>query len=682
MAVTGDNSTFKAGLRRHIVDSLSSKFDFDSRDKFFLFVGKVAGWTAGGTFGSIDDTRSEDLEINRNIVGMKQIDANSVFRMIPRYDWTNNVIYTPYDDTVEMAGTTGYVMTSSYNIYKCMANNNNAASGVEPTGTKTNGNTTTSDGYIWKYMYTVPEPYRYYIDDDFIPVTKLRTKGTSLETQNQWATQTNAIRGGIETVLFVAGTDFSSASQPLRTLLLPSGAEGSETLIGAAAGATQMNLNLSYWGPSNLNKSDDALNGLSVTITSGDGAGQRRKITDYEGATAKISFDTPLLKSIPAGSQYEIAPSVNIYGDGISAEAFARLYDYDTDNTSRKQIKEIIITNPGKDYTYANVEVAPAVLYASLSSKPTVRAIISPQHGHGADIANELNATTLLMVTNIDQDEDSKFFLANDVRQYGIIKNPILNDFDANYQDVNNYPYRIAGSTSVLNTYIEVAAGSVSSFLSEGQYTIGNYIVGKDSKATAKIQGWGPATDRNRGLLTVSNVQGRFIAPVDSTGTGEFISEFSQSGANWAFSPATNVATISAFDEIYQNTTPSFSCTTTLGISNAAGNLTSNSYPLDSGVTGASAGAGCTGCPLATVLNWTVNPGRTGGDLVLTNVQGTFNTGDFVGSSTSASTTTVINTITPPDIYPGSGEIIYAQNMLPIEKDPEQREQYQVILKF
>lgn len=677
MAVTGDNSTFKAGLRRHIVDSLVGKFDFDSRDKFFLFIGKVDGWTAGGTFGSIADTRSEDLELNRNIVGMKQIDTNGVFRMIPRYDWTNNTIYTPYDDTVDMTGKTGYVMTSSYHIYKCMGNNNGAASAVAPSGTKTVGNTVTSDGYVWKYMYTVPEPYRYYIDDDYIPVTKLRTKGTSLETQNQWSTQTNAIRGGIETVLFTAGGNYTNNT------VLASGAEGSDILIGAEAGATQMNVNFKHF-KTNLNKADDDLNGLSITITTGDGAGQRRKITDYDGATAKISFDTPLLKAVPIGSRYEIAPSVNIYGDGVSAEAFARLYDYEESNSTRKEIKEIVITNPGKDYTFADFEFAPAAILPSVGSggPGTARAIISPQYGHGADVANELNATTILMVANVDEDEDSKFFLGNEVRQYGIIKNPILNDYDSNLQDVNGYPYRVAGSATVLNTYLEVAAGSTSSFLSEGQYTVGNYIIGKDSKATAKIQGWGPATDRNRGLLTVSNVQGRFIAPVDSTGTGEFISEFSQSGDNWSFAPVTDVATVSAFDEIYQNTTPAFSCTTTLGISNAAGNLTVNSYPLDSGVTGASAAAGCTGCPTATVLAWTVNDGGTGGDLVLVDVRGTFATGDKVGSSTSASTTTVINTITPPDIYPGSGEIIYAQNMLPIEKDPEQREQYQVILKF
>ncbi len=676
MAVTGDNSTFKASFRRHIVDSMVSKFDFNSKDKYFLFVGKVDGWTAGGTFGAIADNRASDLEVTRNIVGMKHIDANSVFRMIPRYDWTANIIYTPYSDSIDMAGATGYVMTSRYNVYKCMSNNGQVASAVEPTGTKTSGMITTSDGYVWKYMYTIPEPYRYYIDSQYIPVSKLRTKGTSLETQNQWATQTNAVRGGIESILITQdGGQYSSS------LVHPSGFEGTSTLVGAAAGSTQMNVNVKRFGSAGLNIADDGLNGLSITITSGDGAGQRRVITDYVNATGLISFDKPLLKPVPIDSVYEIGPTVNIYGDGVSAEAFVKLFDYDVDNPTRKTIKEIVITNTGKDYTFANLEFSPDSISATQATPTRANAVISPRGGHGSDAASELNATTLLLVTNIDQDEDSKFFLENDVRQYGIIKNPILNDFGANNLDVNGYPYRIAGSTSILNTYLEVAAGSTSTFLSERQYTIGNYIIGKDSKATAKIQGWGPATDRNRGLLTISDVQGRFVAPIDSTGTGEFITEFSQSGENWEFDSVKNKATVSAFDEIYQNTTPSFRCTTILGVSEAYANLTANSYVIDKGVTGASA-AGCTGCPTATVLSWTPNKGRTGGELVLVDVKGTFNTGDFVGSSSSASSTTVINRISPPDVYPNSGEVIYAQNMLPIEKNPEQREQYQVILKF
>ena len=45
-------------------------------------------------------------------------------------------------------------MSSTFNVYKCLDNNGNAASTVEPTGTSSSI-LTTGDGYKWKYMYTL-----------------------------------------------------------------------------------------------------------------------------------------------------------------------------------------------------------------------------------------------------------------------------------------------------------------------------------------------------------------------------------------------------------------------------------------------------------------------------------------------------------------------------------------------
>ena len=675
MAVTGDNSTFKSSFRRNIVDSFIDGFDFKSTDKYFLFIGKVDGWTGGETFDSIPDTRYDDIDVWRNIVGIKQIDINSAYRMTDRYDWTNNTIYTPYDDTVDMQGVKYYAMNTEYNVYKCLANNNGIASSAEPKGIKTDSAINTSDGYVWKYMYTVPEPYRYYIDDEFIPVSKLVAKGVSSETKNQWSTQTGAKRGGIESVLLEVTGNWNHGS------IFPAGSTGTIQTATSLAGATAMELNSTYMAGS---FSDDAFNGMTVTITTDVGAGQRRIITDYVASTNLIYFETPLSKNVPAGSVIEIAPKIDIYGDGVSAEAFIDLYNYEASEDNRKQIRKVDITNPGKDYSYTEVEISPVDVASALVSGdiPQIRAIVSPPKGHGADVARELNATSILLVVNIDQDEDSAFFMKNDVRQYGIIKNPVLNDTAPEHLDVNGYPHRLAGETSILNTYLEVTSTAVTgSFLPESLYTVGNYVVGKDSKATGKIEAWSPSIQENHGTLTISGLQGEFVAPVDAVGTGEGIIEFSQDGDSWAFSPVAGLAEVSAFDKIYQNTTPAFSCTTTLGISGGPG-LDTETFPIDIGVTGGNATTGCTGCPTGMVLDWVPDTTGTGGTLVLTDIKGTFNTGDSIGSYSYETTTSLIHNIASPEILPFSGEIIYAQNMTPIEKEPEQREQYQIILKF
>ena len=674
MAATGDNSIFKTSLRRNVVGSFLGSFDYQSTDKYFLSVGGISGWTGGQTFGSINDTRAADIEFWRNIVGIKQIDFNSVYHMAKKYVWTSGTIYTEYDHTIDMADTDYYVMNSEYNVYKCISNNENTTSAVEPTGIKTQGTMYTSDGYIWKYMFTIPEPHRYYIDDEYIPVAKLTARGTSPQSQNQWSAQKNAVNGSIDYIkLNTVNGNYLSA------VVLPHNPSVNIVRNSSAAGATAIDLSAKH-----VQTTGD-YTGLVINITSGDGAGQRRLIAGYTGDTNNVNFATPLTKAVPKNSTYEIAPAVTIYGDGVSAEAFVDLYDYSDGDASRKQVKNIIITNSGKDYSTATLEFSPIAITTNTTGSVYADATprISPEGGHGFDAVRELNATALLVVVNIDQDEDNNFFLANEVRQYGIIKNPILNDADSQYLNADGKPYRIAGAETTLSTILEITTATTGAFLPETMYTVGKYIIGKKSKATGKIEEWSPSLNGNHGQLIISNLQGNFEPPVDAGGTGEGVLEFSQEANVWEFSLGAGKAAVAGFDKVYKNTPPSYNCTWSLGVSAGSG-LDSSTFPVDVGVTGGSAASlvGCTACTTGLCLDWVVNDAGTGGTLVVTDAIGTFNTGDSIGSFSTASPNSYINTVTPPEIYSQSGEILYAQNMKPVLKDDEQREQYQVILKF
>jgi hypothetical protein len=68
-----------------------------------------------------------------------------------------------------------YVLTEDYNVYKCLDNNNNARSTAKPLGTSTSP-ITTSDGYVWKFMYTVPINLRNkFLSEDQMPVVSALT---------------------------------------------------------------------------------------------------------------------------------------------------------------------------------------------------------------------------------------------------------------------------------------------------------------------------------------------------------------------------------------------------------------------------------------------------------------------------------------------------------------------------
>jgi len=65
-----------------------------------------------------------------------------------------------------------YAMNSSRNVYKCLDNNNNTASTVEPTGTNASTILSTADGYKWKYMYTLSASEQSnFLSTDFMAVS-------------------------------------------------------------------------------------------------------------------------------------------------------------------------------------------------------------------------------------------------------------------------------------------------------------------------------------------------------------------------------------------------------------------------------------------------------------------------------------------------------------------------------
>ena len=114
--------------------------------------------------------------------------------------------------------------------------------------------------------------------------------------------------------------------------------------------------------------------------------------------------------------------TIQIQGDGTGATATAAI------DQSTGKITKINITNPGINYTYANV------LVTSNGQGARLRAIISPFGGHGKNAPNELFARTLVFYSNVSTDLNQGVAVENDYRQLGIIKNPNQWNSDQKFQ--------------------------------------------------------------------------------------------------------------------------------------------------------------------------------------------------------------------------------------------------------
>jgi hypothetical protein len=190
-------SVFKPKFRRTIADAVYQEVTSGTATYYHWF-GKENPWTdflspfigssAGDYPGQPSNNFRYDLHVRRDILTAKKIHAADISYVTRRIDWTYDTIYDMYDDsygpyTGDPASITGYygaenledanyfVLTSDYNIYKCIWNNNVKPSTIMPTGT-TENIFTLSDGYKWKFMYSIPVSLRNrFLTSDYMPVS-------------------------------------------------------------------------------------------------------------------------------------------------------------------------------------------------------------------------------------------------------------------------------------------------------------------------------------------------------------------------------------------------------------------------------------------------------------------------------------------------------------------------------
>lgn len=173
----------------------------------YFTIGKVEPWANDSAPPQANSSVTSLYEIYRNMVGAKRVTGNDIYHCIPRNDWTQGTVYDRYDHcTCSLIlfnpNTKFYIVTPNWDVYKCISNNNGAPSQNVPTQKITTGTVQETDGYVWKYMYSISsgEQLRF-TTSEYIPVKTLANDDGTL----QWDVQDNAIDGGLEHIQVVYG---------------------------------------------------------------------------------------------------------------------------------------------------------------------------------------------------------------------------------------------------------------------------------------------------------------------------------------------------------------------------------------------------------------------------------------------------------------------------------------------
>lgn len=333
----------------------------------YCFLSKAGPWPDDNNPPNPTQDSKSLKNIFKNMFVMKQINSNGISPIIPRVDWVSGTTYDYYQDDIDMIAKDSngdnlysfYVLNRYDQVFKCLWNNNNNPSILEPyfePGTYGSNNIFQgSDGYKWKYMFTVDFGLKStFMDENWIPLP-------------------------IGIYAIGAENEFISCGD-IEVINVTNGGSG-------------------Y---------DPANSAITITIT----------------------------------------------GDGYGANASPVV------NTSTGMITDIVVTNVGANYTYANVDIS-----STAGSGATAIAPISPIGGHGSDPTSELGAIYNMFVCEFDGTENGVIpGNINDNIQYhqiGLLINP---------SDIVSNPNPAAGTIYQLTTNFVVAPGFGSFLFDEMVY--------------------------------------------------------------------------------------------------------------------------------------------------------------------------------------------------------------------
>lgn len=445
-------------FKLNTADQLLESFDEPAPTRMYMFIGRTTPFANDSAPPSISNTQfTTQFDVYKDMVAMKRINSTDVISVAPRYNWTNNTIYTEYDDnTANLFDRQFYVVTSENNVYKCIDNNRGVPSTEEPSGTSTSV-VSTSDGYRWKFLYAITTAdAQKFLTSTYIPVRQITANNGSA----QWSVQQVASNGSIDHIRVTAnGTGYVSTSNTFLSIT-------NSSVVRLANNALQI---------------DGAYTGSTIYISSGLGVGQLRRIVNYVGTGRIVTVNGAFTITPNTSSSYNVGPNVIITGDSGATPAI-RATAY-VSNSVGGQIRKITLITNGRNYGQANVTISANSTYGSGAA---ARAIISPRNGHGSNARNELYAKDLMMSISVSGGESNTFPTNNDFRTVGLIRDPKLRSGPS-------------ANVSVIDQCHRVVIQNVT-----GDYTADEIVTGGSSGAKARVVYFSNTNAaRTKGILRV-----------------------------------------------------------------------------------------------------------------------------------------------------------------------------------
>lgn len=621
----------------------------------------------------------EEMKTRRHMQTGIVLDANSVSLMIPRINWQEQTIYQPYSYTVDNANRNYYVVTSENNVYVCISAGGGRISLEEPSGTGTDF-IYLSNGYIWKFLYKVPERLASLITETHIPLVEVPlypgkpypylSNPTNPDKQLQYTVQFATTERTIDSIsVETVGSEFPNVIRSEDQHYVSAADDTEIVLLDQRASAE-----------------DETYTGYTIRIISGTGAGQFSKIIQYDGLTrTAVLPPSGLIEQednwtvVPdQTSKYEIVPSVIIEGDGTGAYAYAKM------NSNSNTVDSVVLAESGGGYSYANAYLTP--ILASPATQHTLLVNLGvPLNPLGRNAVWDLNPTRVSILGKLDgAGERYTSILGSQYTQYGIWFNP-------NYGPASPNSGTPLSSNLSRRTRMDIESNGQT--FGVDSLVENDFIVGSESYQSARIVEFlrnSPTTGR----LEVTGLeypfkQGEnlyFFRTKNSDGSPDAGYEF--------FGFSAKARNVLLEDSVKNLPFSSYRLYTTMVVSKQNGETFDNYNDLarESGVTGYFGGSG-------KILGWhgwdflAGGSGTIGGitaTLFVNNVFGSTSSSEYGFTSgetleaTNGSTETIFTVvkIEPPELDLFSGRILYINSIEPVFRSSEQTDYFKIDIDF
>lgn len=439
----------------------TSAGDTSLETNMYLFIGGISAFSDDTNPPTPTDSVANSYFSNwRDMIAAKKITSSDVSHCITRRNWANDNPYFAYTHANNaLYDQSFYVMTDDYNVYKCLANN--AGSGnstAKPTETGTTITTPGSDGYRWKFMYTISATKALkFVTNSYIPVQQIRHANAAgqfvsngmpdqnQENEKQRAVEAAATNGEINIInIDTAGSNYNFEAS---------------TVGSGQTGYTHTTTSVKIHSGASANT--DHYNGYSIYFIDGPAANDLKVISDYDGAGV---ITVPTLSGVPVdGNSFVISPTVTVTGDGTGASVRAT-------GTTGSGLTGLTVLNAGSGYSNAVITIAGNTSSTPTPVNPTATAVIEPYGGHGYDAIKELGGYNVIVNTRLENTEGGAFTVANDFRKIGLLAQPETS----------------AGAVADATTYDQAVTIKLQTFAGNAP-TADQLITGAQSGATARV---------------------------------------------------------------------------------------------------------------------------------------------------------------------------------------------------